>query len=100
MRKSLSRQHAKDIMEYTQQIHAKNKEIEALKKRIAKVREHVWGGGGEEERKASAKDRVAKVSEYVCVGGRERVVPRIRVAKVRECVCGGGRERVVGYVTC
>ena len=58
------------------------------------------GGGGEEERKASAKDRVAKVSEYVCVGGRERVVPRIRVAKVRECVCGGGRERVVGYVTC
>ena len=45
-RKNLARQHAKDIMEYTQQIHAKNREIEALKKRITKVRERVcvWGG--------------------------------------------------------
>ena len=48
VRKSLSRQHAKDIMEYTQQIHAKNKEIEALKKRIAKVRECVCVGGRRE----------------------------------------------------
>ena len=46
-RKNLARQHAKDIMEYTQQIHAKNREIEALKKRIAKVRERVCVRGGE-----------------------------------------------------
>ena len=37
MRKTLSRHHAKDIMEYTRQIHAKDKEIDSLKKRVAKV---------------------------------------------------------------
>lgn len=36
-RRALSRQHAKDIMEYTRQLHAKDRDIDALKKKLAKV---------------------------------------------------------------
>ena len=37
MRKALSRQHAKDIMDYTRQIHAKDRELDALRKKLGKV---------------------------------------------------------------
>ena len=38
VRKTLSRQHARDISEYTRQLHSKDREIESLKKQLAKVR--------------------------------------------------------------
>jgi len=41
LRKTLNRQHAKDIMEYTKQIHAKEREIGDLKRKISKVGEKV-----------------------------------------------------------
>ena len=37
VRRSLSRQHAKDISEYTKQILTKDREIESVRKRLAKV---------------------------------------------------------------
>ena len=37
VRKSLSRQHARDIMDYTKQIHSKDREIETLRRKVAKV---------------------------------------------------------------
>ena len=37
IKKSLSRQHAKDISEYTKQIHTRDKEIEKLKQKLAKA---------------------------------------------------------------
>ena len=36
--KVLARRHAKDISEYTKQIHAKDREVTELKKKVAKVR--------------------------------------------------------------
>ncbi len=37
VRRALSRHHAKDISEYTKQIHGKEREISELKRRLAKV---------------------------------------------------------------
>lgn len=38
VRKALARQHVQDISEYTKQIHAKDREITDIKKKMAKVR--------------------------------------------------------------
>ena len=43
----MARQHAKDISEYTKQIHAKDREIADLRKKTTKVW-RVKGGGGRE----------------------------------------------------
>ena len=37
VRKVLARQHAKDISEYTKQIHAKDRELTEIRKKVAKV---------------------------------------------------------------
>ena len=37
MRKSVARQHTKDLQEYMKQIHAKDKELSELKRKLAKV---------------------------------------------------------------
>ena len=38
VRKVLARQHAKDISEYTKQIHSKDRELTEIKKKVAKVK--------------------------------------------------------------
>ena len=38
VRKSVARQHTKDLQEYMKQIHAKDKELSELKRKLAKVR--------------------------------------------------------------
>ena len=39
---SLSRQHAKDISEYTKQILTKDRELDSIRIRLAKVGHHMW----------------------------------------------------------
>ena len=41
VRRTLSRQHAKDISEYTKQILAKDRELDSLRKRLGKVENNV-----------------------------------------------------------
>ena len=45
IRKTLSRQHAKDISDYTRKIASKDREIIELKRKLSKVMERKWRGG-------------------------------------------------------